>query len=91
MLYLKKFLNARIWRLVRFNDNIYKQSARHVPSWVLLLSSFFLDIPRFLEIDFIVLTSIILYQPSFNFDFNYIVKKFLNLFLLRLYNWRYIV
>lgn len=91
MIYLKKSLNLRVWKMVRFNDNIHKQSATHVPTWILLLSYYFLDVPRYIEVDYTVLTSILIYEPIHLHDFNSVAKNFLNLFLMRLYNWRYIV
>jgi hypothetical protein len=49
------------------------------------------DIPKFVELDYTILTSIIIYIPNFFFEFDYYFLKFLNLSLLRLYNWKYIV
>jgi ribosomal protein S4 len=89
--YLKKYTGFRVWRLVRFLSNIHKQPAKNIPNWVMLLMYYRIDVPRFLEVDYTILTSIILYKPMFIFEYNYYNLKFVNYFLIRLYNWKYII
>lgn len=94
VLYSAKFqrkVSQHIWRLVRFTSNIYKQAATHVPRWVFSIVNKKMDIPYYLEVDFLVLTSVMLTTPFWVRDFSFFLKKFLNFNLLRLYNWRYIV
>lgn len=88
---LKKQTGYRVWRLTRFMFNFYKQSAKNIPSWVDSLMYYKLDVPKFLEVDYTTLTSIILYQPNPIYEGNYYTAKYINFFLIRLYNWKYVV
>jgi hypothetical protein len=84
-------LGYRLWRLNRFKNNFYKQSPTGIPEWVYKVSFFYEDVPSFIEVDYLTLSLAIVCLPYKFQDFNYFFTKFLNLYLLRLYNWKYII
>ena len=88
---LKKKTGYRVWLLTRFIFNFYKQSMKNVPRWVSKLVYYRVDVPKFLEVDYTILCSIILYYPNPLFETNIYNLKYINFSLLRLYNWKYIV
>ena len=49
-----------IWKNNRFINNFYKQSYNRVPDWVLNVSSFYEDVPNYLEVDYTILSICIL-------------------------------
>lgn len=87
---LKKKTGYRVWLLTRFMFNFFKQSMKNVPKWVYKLSHYKLDVPKFLEVDYSILCSIVVYYPNPLFEMNFYNMKYINLALLRLYNWKYI-
>jgi len=66
-----------------------KQPKTHEPSWLKNLLYFREDIPNFLEIDFLTLSILIIYNPTV-FEFDIINLKYINIFQQRLYNWRFV-
>lgn len=64
---------------------------KNIPKWVSKLVYYKLDVPKFLEVDYTLLCSIILYYPNPLFETDIYNIKYINLSLLRLYNWKYIV
>lgn len=79
-----------IWKNNRFSNNFYKQSYNRVPEWVLDISSFYEDVPNYIEIDYTTL-SLCLVNNNINFIFyNNNFLNFLNVFMLRNYNWNYL-
>jgi len=90
MLSLDKKVSARLWRLTRFAFNVYKEQAHHVPRWADLLFYSGRDVPRFLEVDYTANVVVILYKPECLNDFTWGSFEFINLFLIRLYSWKYI-
>ena len=88
---LKKKTGYRVWLLTRFIFNFYKQSMKNIPKWVSKLVYYKLDVPKFLEVDYTLLCSIILYYPNPLFETDIYNIKYINLSLLRLYNWKYVV
>jgi len=88
---LKKKTGYRVWLLTRFLFNFYKQSPTNIPKWVDKLMYYRLDVPKFLEVDYTILTTVILYKPKYLYETDLYTFKYLNYFLLRLYVWKYIV
>jgi ribosomal protein S4 len=79
-----------IWRNNRFANNFYKQSYTKVPDWVLNTSSFYEDVPTYFEVDYTILSACIL-KNDVNFIFyNNSLLNFINVFMLRNYNWNYL-
>lgn len=88
-----KLLNSLkhiIWKNNRFKNNFYKQQYNRVPDWVSSLSFFYDDCPAFVEIDYTI-SSFCVIDIGRKLDF---FKKtnlrFINLFMLRNYNWNYL-
>jgi len=87
---LKSKLPGKIWNLFKHINNIQKQTPKHFENWYYLLYHFWLDVPKYLEVDYISLSIILIYTPVFYWEFNQFFLKYLNLSLIRLYNWKYI-
>lgn len=81
----------RLWRLNRFKNNFYKQSPIGIPDWIFKLSFFFEDVPSFLEVDYISLSFGLIKYPINYYDYNYYFNKFISFYLMRLYNWKYVI
>lgn len=77
------------WYNNRFD--FYKQHTKRFPSWLLKLIFFKLDSPLYLEIDYSTLTMVIIRNPFFFYELNLYLYKFINLYFIRLYNWKYII
>lgn len=80
-----------VWKLIRFNFNFYKQKSTKIPNWIVDLMYFNSETPKFIEIDYSILTFIIIFKPFFYFDFDVYHILNINYFLSRLYLWKYIV
>lgn len=76
------------WYNNRFD--FYKQHTKRFPNWLLKLMFFKMDIPLYLEIDYSILTTIVIRNPFFFYELNLYLYKFINLYFIRLYNWKYI-
>lgn len=88
---LFKRVGYHLWILNRFRFNFYKQSTKRIPDFVDNIMFFYEDTPRFLELDFLTLTfMVVLRKNKFKF-FNFFFKKVPALNMMRLYNWKYIV
>jgi ribosomal protein S4 len=78
-------VSYRLWRFNRFKGNFYKQSPINLPNWLKKLQFLYNDIPNYLEVDFVILcTSIIQNNKLSNFN------PYVNFFMFRLYNWKYL-
>jgi ribosomal protein S4 len=88
-----KLLNSLkhiIWKNNRFRNNFYKQQYNRVPDWVSALSSFYDDVSAYIDVDYTVLSFCLINSDE---KFNFLKKtnlKFINLFMLRNYNWNYL-
>jgi hypothetical protein len=83
---LTSFLSYRLWRYNRFRSNFYKQSPISLPTWINKVSYFYYDVPNYLEVDYITL-SLMIVKPISKSLYS---SKSANVFLFRLYNWKYI-
>lgn len=86
-----KRISYSLWLINRFRENFYKQSKNRTPFWINKLLFVYEDVPSFLEVDYITLTICVVFEKTKFHHFNFFNKKFINLFLLRHYNWKYIV
>lgn len=84
---LVSFLSYRLWRYNRFRSNFYKQSPSSLPNWINTITYFYYDIPSYLEVDYLTLSG--LFIKSDNYQSIYF-SKYINTFLFRLYNWKYL-
>lgn len=79
-----------IWKNNRFNSNFYKQSYNRVPDWVSSISYFYDDVSIMYDVDYTIMTSILLFR-KINFNFlNLNFYNFINLYMIRNYNWNYL-
>ena len=88
---LQKKASIVAWKLVRFNFNFYKQKSESVPKWVVDLIHLNAETPKFVEVDYSILTAVVLFKPFFYYDFSFYNLMNINFFLSRLYLWKYIV
>lgn len=86
----KGYIAYRLWRLHRNWDDLYKQKTTHIPKKTLNYIFFGNDIPSYIEIDLTINCFCIIIQPTRVDYFSFYYVKFVNLFLLPLYNWKYI-
>jgi ribosomal protein S4 len=81
----------KVWQINRLRGNFYKQTTSHIGSWINELMFFYDDVPDHIEVDYSILTLAIVYV-NYNFNnYNFFLMKFLNCFMVRHYNWKYIV
>ena len=64
----------------------FLQRSYYMPNWIYKLVYFFSDVPKNIEIDYSMLTFIVLYNPTIYFDTHLIFNFNLSFFLFRLYN-----
>lgn len=83
--------NSYVWKINKNKYNINKQQSLHTPSWVLRFMYFRDDLPKFLEVDYLSMTLIILYRPYNFVEYDYYTSKFMSSYLSRLYNWKFII
>jgi ribosomal protein S4 len=79
-----------LWKINKNKFNMNKQQPMQIPSWIARYIYFKDDVPKFLEIDYLSMTLIILYYPYEFLDLDFYNMKFVNLYFLRLYNWKYL-
>ncbi len=68
--------------------DLYKQKASRVPNWVERIIFNKQVIPKYLEVDFFTLTSVVLRYSNNYYENNFVFFKFLSYFNIRLYNWK---
>lgn len=76
------------WYNHRFD--FYKQHTKRFPNWLLKLLFLRLDVPLYIEIDYTTLTFIILRPPFWFYELNTYLYKYINIYFIRLYNWKYL-
>lgn len=100
--YYRYMINNCISNLYRFNTKIWKinyqrnntkknKNEEKYSNWIYKYIYYKEDIPKFLEVDYISMT-VVLLNYAFNKNYiDYYNIKFLNLYLNRLYNWKAII
>jgi len=83
--------NSYAWRVNKNKYNVNKQQSTHTPSWILRFMYFRDDLPKYLEVDYLSMTMIILYKPYNTIEFDFYTLKFMSSYLSRLYNWKFII
>jgi len=63
---------------------------KRLPNWVVRRVSYGYDIPKYLEVDYLTLSTFILYEPFLSNDFNHLFQKFSRGNIYKNYNWKYI-
>lgn len=85
--FLKKY-KLKFNKIFASRKKKYRTKSYLMPKWVERLSYYFEDIPKFLEVDFTILTIIIIYNNTTLHDTHSIIANNALLYLYRLYNWR---
>lgn len=90
--FLWKFSKIKYYfnRWYKHRYNFYKQHPKQFPNWLAKLMFFKLDVPLFLEVDYSTLSIIIIRYPYYFYELNLYWYKYINLYLTRLYNWKYV-
>jgi hypothetical protein len=81
----------KVWQINRLRGNFYKQTTSNIPNWIHELIFFYDDAPHFLEIDYSILSFSFVYVNDNYNEYNFFFLKFLNYFMSRHYNWKYII
>lgn len=81
-------IRLSVRKLFLKKKDLYKQKPSRTPSWVEKILFNKQVIPKYLEVDFFTLTSVIIRQPSNFYETNFVFFKFLSYFNVRLYNWK---
>lgn len=80
-----------IWKNHRFRNNFYKQPYNRVPNWVSDISFFYEDVPTCIDVDYSVMSFCILHKNIKNNFFKKSFLKNINMYMLRNYNWNYLI
>ena len=82
---------ARLGRLLYLSRIQTKRVVRKVlPDWVLRKISYPYDVPKYVEVDYLTLSTFILYEPFLLNDFTHIFQKFSRSPIYNVYNWKYL-
>ena len=71
-------------------QNPDKKYSKHTPQWVSRYTSLFLDIAKYMEVDFFTLSAFILHDPLSWNDINVYTETILKPQIFNVYNWKYI-
>lgn len=87
-----KFLNKYIKSFFVNNENIEARSrlVRFSKKWFRRLIGFCGDTPNYLEVDFMTMTSVIIYEPFLSCEYDPSLVYRLPYQSMRLYNWKYV-
>lgn len=86
-------INNKFWSTIKNKTNSFdlKSFNSDYPKWIENYNNFKKDIPIYLEVDYLSMSVIIL-NHTFNLkNYNFSNFKYINLYLNRLYNWKYII
>lgn len=84
-------INSKIWKINQKRIDNYDKKNESYSNWTYRFMYFKEDVPKFIEVDYLSMTLVIL---NYSINKNYLDfynLKFLNLYLSRLYNWKYII
>ena len=83
-------VGSKIWKNMRFRNDFRKTSPTTITNWINNIHTILEPTPKFLEIDWISQTSVILYEPlELNFSHFYMLQ-YISPYILRGYNWKYL-
>lgn len=84
-------INSKIWKINQKRMETYNKKNEKYSSWTYRFMYFKEDVPKFIEVDYLSMTLVILNYSLKKKYFDFYNIKFLNLHLSRLYNWKYII
>ena len=83
--------NKKIWKINKQRYEGDSKREERYPTWIYKYMYFKNDVPKFIEVDYISMSLVVLnYSIKSNY-FDFYNLKFLNLYTNRLYNWKYII
>lgn len=90
--YFKSARKARLARskFKRVQQAQMKQKSFILPNWLLRMHITDLEIPRFVEVDFFSLSTLVLYNPQYGLDYQLIDTLNSRFEIYTMYNWKYI-
>ena len=82
-------------KLLNFKNNssrsdLSKQTSQTLPNWIFNVGSRKFDIPKYLEVDFLTLSTFIIYEPLHITDYNPFTYLDSRVEIYTLYNWKFI-
>lgn len=82
---------TRLSRLLYLSRIKTKRVVRKVlPDWVLRKISYPYDVPKYVEVDYLTLSTFVLYEPFLLNDFTHIFQTFSRSPIYNVYNWKYL-
>lgn len=88
MFFFYKKFNSKFFRYIRSKKKRYRTKSIYMPRWVSRLAYISNDVPSFLEVDYTILTIIVIYDCNSYTDIHKNIKHNVLLHLYRTYNWR---
>lgn len=88
--FLKK-IKKKMLRMFKPKNDMYKQKSNYIPDWIFKMIYYYNDIPLYLEVDFIIMTAVIISKPFRFYEYNFINWIFLSSYIYRLYNWKRVI
>lgn len=86
-IFFKKY-SAKLQRMFSSKKKRFRTKSRHLPKWISNVSYLHGDIPSYLEVDFTIMSIIIIYNCDSLYDVHTAVSDHVLLYLYRTYNWR---
>ena len=83
-------INLKLWKINKRRSDFLK-NVEKCPNWIYNYTFFKHDLPLFLEVDYITMSFILLNYQFKSSYLSYYNLKFLNIYLSRLYNWKFII
>lgn len=80
-------IKIKIWALNKSKINYYKQVSSRVQNNVINTMFYYIDIPKYMEVDFSLLMIILLFRPKNYFLYNIYILKFFSNYMFRLLIW----
>jgi len=77
-------IKIKIWALNKSKINYYKQVSSRVQNNVINTMFYYIDIPKYMEVDFSLLMIILLFRPKNYFLYNIYILKFFSNYMFRL-------
>jgi hypothetical protein len=95
-LYHRIFLHSVFNNFLKLNNKIFYfnkfiKMKKKIPNWIFNIIYFKEGVPSFLEVDYLSMSIVIVFNSLNFFNLDFFIFKFLNVYLNRLYNWRYII
>ena len=89
-IFFKKY-NAKFQKMFASKKKRFRTKSRHLPKWVNRLPYLYDDVPSYLEVDYTIMSAIVVYNSNSLFDVHTAVSDYILLYLYRTYNWRKLV